>query len=194
MKEKMKKIIKLLLAFVVIILAFNIITHKSTSEKVEKYITTKGFTHTNDSKLYYKQISKLNLAEYNKNVANNKEAVYENLCLDAKNYNLTMTRKEYLSNIETDFTPKYDYIKEVITYSYKIIIKDVSLIYEGEYVKDYDNFTCENIYSSGIDVSDSNSTYCEKIKYDLENFYYTLIDIIDNPTLLEKMKAENTKK
>lgn len=188
MMSMKKKIICLVLATFMILVLLNIMTSKPTSKKISNYIEKKGYKNEAESNLYYKQITELSLKDYQEKIKNNLDAEYEKRCFILNEYSFTQTQLTYTDGVETDFTPKYSYKTDKMTYQYKVSVNSIALIFSGEYQKKSDKFTCKNIYDSNIKTDIDKATFCEKIKYDVQEFYYEATKLIDNATLINEMK------
>lgn len=191
MKKDRKKILMVILGIIAFFVLLNLVTYRSTTERVVKYITRLGYQNDGESSLYSKQITDINLDQYFSQVEKKSTAKYEVNYFNVKEYQFIKNVMEYSDGIESTFSPKYDYKVEKLSYTYRIVIRDSSsVIFEGEYDASREDFTCENTYMYQFDLIGNEEALCNKIRFDVENFYYEMRKLITNPSLIEKMRGQ----
>ena len=186
MKKNLKTGI-IILILLICIFILKIYVNKPTDEKVIHYIKNLGYVNEGNSSIYYNQISSLDLNEFNDKVANGIEAVYEKNYFYVDAYQLIKNKMEYSDNIIISFDPKYDYRSRKLTYTYRINTKNSSIIFEGSYNSNTEEFICENTYYYNFDIYKENGVVCDKILYDVKDFYYEVLDFITSAKLLDEM-------
>ncbi len=194
MKFNKKKII--IVTFVVVfVLLLLLVSFQSPSDKVGKILRKNGYTNETGSSLYSKQISTLNLSQFNQKVKLGDSAVYEENYFDVTNYQFIKNKMEYSDGIQTNFTPKYDYTNGGLTYTYRVIINENSnVIFEGNYNSDTNAFACENTYAYDFDLSGNENIFCDKIEQNVKDFYLEMTSVIKNSSLIHDMINESIKK
>lgn len=186
--KKNKKILIVLGILLIILILFIVITKKPTSKIIEEYLLTKDFVKEENSTLYTKTISDISLDKFEENISNKIDSTYEKLSFNLDNYQLTKVEKKYEDEIFTTFTPTYYYSTDKLNYIYRITLNSTNVILEGSYDYNTDDFICETTYAHDIDIDKSEAAFCEKIKYDVKDFYFEALNLITNAKLLEYMK------
>lgn len=189
MNKKKKIVIIILSIILVLILAIFIIINSNYDKKIEKYITKLGFENNNNTYLYSKQISIYNYEEYKKNIEEGIDTEYEVMYLNTSTYELTHDKTTYSNNITKNLTSTYDYTNDDLSYTYRINLSNTNVIIEGSYKND--NFTCEPTFFYQVDIENSMETICEKVEFEIKNFYDEANTLFDNSKMLEYMKKTN---
>lgn len=194
MKFNKKKII--IVTFVVVfVLLLLLVSFQSPSDKVGKILRKNGYANETGSSLYSKQISTLNLSQFNQKVKLGDSAVYEENYFDVTNYQFIKNKMEYSDGIQTSFTPKYDYTNGGLTYTYRVIINENSnVIFEGIYNSDTNGFSCENSYVHEFELEGNEDIFCKKIEQNVKDFYLEMTSVIKNSSLIHDMINESIKK
>lgn len=187
MSKKKIIVIGILIGLLLLISLINLFDDDNISDKLDSYFSSSGYTHSDGSNLYYKRVSELSLDKYNEKVNNKEDASYERYCFNSENFTLTKTDYNYEDEVLVDFTPIYSYKNNSFTYNYRIVIGNTGIMYKGYYYKKTDDFSCEKVYYNGDDKLDED-IICDKIKYDMETFYYEMLQVINNPTLVDLMR------
>lgn len=190
MKLSKKKLI-VIVSVLILILLLILVLFQSPSDRVIKILKKNGYINEKGSSLYFKQISDLNLEEFNKKVDNGEFSVYEENYFDTKQYQFIKNKMEYFDNIRTNFTPKYDYTNGKLTYTYRVIINENSnVIFEGNYNSDTDSISCENTYSHDFYLEGNEDIFCKKIEQNVKDFYLEMTSVIKNVNLIHQMMEE----
>ncbi len=176
---------------IIVFIILNLMTNKTTEEKVQSYIENIGFQKLEDSELYYKQISDTSIKEYFEIIKQEQEATLNILYFNTKQFQLLKVLMEYSNSISTSFDATYDYKTEQITYTYEITKGDTLVMLEGNYLPDTKEFNCDVTYYENIKLYQNNNetVLCDKVKYDAENFAEETRTLITNPTLLQAMNS-----
>ena len=165
-----KKKILIILGILIFLGGLKLLMYQSTSDKVATYIQNKGFTKysSDDSFLYIKQISSLNLDQYLEKVEKGEESKYEAFYFNMNNYQVTKDKMSYEDEIDSEFSATYDYKIKKLSYRYKVVIGNANAIFDGEYDREKEQFTCDNIYSYHFDIEGKEDVFCDKILYDVK--------------------------
>ena len=191
MKLSKKKLI-VIVSVLILILLLLLFSFQSPSDKVAKILRKNGYTNEKGSSLYSKQISTLNLSQFNQKIKSGDSAVYEENYFDTKQYQFIKNKMEYSDNIRTNFTPKYDYVTGYLTYTYRVIINENSnVIFEGNYNPDTDSISCENTYNHDFYLEGNEDIFCKKIEQNVKDFYLEMTSVIKNVNLIHQMMKEN---
>lgn len=190
MNDKLKKILIVVLVIVGFIVLLRLLSYKSPQEKIDKYITGKGFSKESNSTLYYKKISKLSREEFNSDRDSGIDSEYEMLYFNIDTYQLLKDKLSYSSEIDSSFNPTYDYTNNKLTYDYRVVMNETNIIIKGDYNMETEEFTCERVFASQVDMKSVQETLCNKIKYDVEEFKYEALTLIDNSRILNVMKKK----
>lgn len=180
-------VLGIILVILLLLLGFLMVGGKSLDERLVLFIEKKGFQNEGDSSLYYKTTSDDNYDSYQEKSKNDINSVYEAFCFDVNNYRISKQYMSYDDGIVTNFTPLYDYKTDALTFTYRVVGGDANFIFEGSYSHDDDEFVCKNIYSS-LEIESEEGIICDKIRYDVEDFYYEMIDIVNQVKLVKWMK------
>ena len=187
----MKKYIKVLIIVITIIsflFILNKILEKPTDEKIIDYVIKQGYELDSKKKLYYKELSKYNLNEYNYYVSKKINSLYEINYFDNYNYKLIKEKLEYAEGFETSLIENYSYRDNSLTYTYRINNKTVNAIYKGTYEIDSKNFVCEKEFSYGLENNSLKNTICDKIEYDVMMFSLEAYTFISNGDFIDYIK------
>lgn len=184
--DKKKKIVALLVTIVLIILGFLFFTRKSFEELVVDYIVNMGFKLNNENNLYEKRISKIDVNEYYDLVDSFNDVTYDVMYFNSNTFTLLEDKMEYSNGITYMFNGTYNYIKEKLSYVYEVSMGEVSIILEGDL--NNDNISCNVVYSSDVNIKENGNVFCDNASYEVEDFKIMVRDLIDDPSLLEKMK------
>lgn len=192
MNKKHIKIIINIGIFIILLVAFKLITQKTTTSKVKEYITKKGFNQVEKTNIYSKEISEITIDEYFKNADDNIESKYQTLYFDLNNYQLSKTQMEYRNNIYSYFTPTYNYKNNSFNFEYEITFKDGYINFYGEYDIENKDFICDikNYKNMNAQSSSNQEIICNKILYDMKSFSIEALELIDNSKLINEMKKE----
>lgn len=187
-----KKNIIIVTFVVVFVLLLLLVFFQSPSDRVARILRKNGYTNEKGSSLYSKQVSTLNLSQFNQKVKLGDSAVYEENYFDSSKYQFIKNKMEYSDNIRTNFTPKYDYITGYLTYTYRVIINDNSnVIFEGNYNYGTNAFVCENTYTHEFEIEGNEDIFCNKIEQNVKDFYLETMSVIKNVNLIHQMMEEN---
>ena len=185
--DKKKKIVLFLVILFLIIVGLLFFTRKSDEEMVINYIVNKGFKLNTENNLYEKRISKIDINEYYSLVDNFKEAEHDILYFEGDTFTLLEDRIYYSNGVTYIFSGTYDYKNEILTYVYEVSMENASILLEGD-VKD-NNIFCKVISSNNIDVNKNKKLFCDSVSYEVDDFEIFIRDLIDEPSLLEKIKS-----
>ena len=173
-----KKYIIIIVVVVLILLLFLLLV-QSPTDRVGRILRKNGYVNEKNSSLYSKQISNLNLEQFNQKVKLGESAVYEENYFDASEYQFIKNKMEFSDDIQTNFTPKYDYVTGYLTYTYRVIINENSnVIFEGNYNSDTDSISCENTYSHDFYLEGNEDIFCKKIEQNVKDFYLEMTSVI----------------
>lgn len=182
-----KKIIIIFWGVFLLLVVFNFIINKNPEDKVFEYLLNKGFS-LDMGTLYIKQNSENSMEDYELDKSQGIDSNYELLYFNKDTYILTMDRTEYSEGIVKSFNPSYNYTNNYLTYNYRITINNTNVLIEGEYDKNNDTFSCNPVFSYDIEINSSIDDVCFKLEYDLKEFYYEAITLVDNAKILNLMK------
>lgn len=190
--NKKKKII-ILIGIAIFLTIFKLTTNKTTEENIEKYIKNKGFELNEETDIYEKLTSDIDIDQYYELKKQLTPAEYSRFYFDTSAFILFKDSLEYSNGISSLFNGTYDYTTESLTYIYEVSKGNTSIMLNGEFIMKTDEFYCDISYSNNIDPYENanNLTICEKVRYDVENFAEEIRNLITNPSLLDKMKQEN---
>ena len=168
-----KKILIVFIIIIIVIISVLIINNKNNNNKlIENYLIKNGFVKDEASTLYEKQISDINLKEFQDNTDNNIESTYEVLYFNTYDNKLTKNLMDYINNLLREYTAEYNYVDKSVEYNYRLRYEEMNLLLEGTYKKETDDFTCDIIYAYNIESTDTKSTICDKLKNNATQFYY----------------------
>ena len=185
---KVIKIIITILIFLGILSLFNIVFEKDTSEKLGLLVKNHDFIQEENSYVYAKHISNITLDEYFERSEQGLDSEFEATYVNTKSFNIIKNKYVTDDNIKTTFIPTYNLKTDKLTYTYRIVVNASNVIFEGSYNIDKDKFTCENSYVNNFDIDKTQDIICEKIKYDVDDFYIELLELLDDPILLKEIK------
>ncbi|MBR3660565.1 MAG: hypothetical protein IKN63_01500 [Bacilli bacterium] len=182
---------KFIFAFVILFLLLLIINYffiPSSNNQVKSYISNLGYKCEDESNYYHLLKSSTNMDEYLNNVNNNINSTYEENFFDTDFLSFKKSIKKYEDKIESSLDESFNYKTMEVDYDYKMIINDFSsVVFSGSY--NYNNskvnFTCNKEYAYNFESIDDN-TICEKIKYDVQDFYMESIKLFDGSSVLNK--------
>lgn len=161
----------------------------NNERKLIKYITQIGFSE--DGTMYFKQISKLNLGEYEKLQKDSLDAEYEILYFDVYNKELIKEQKVYNGEIDKDFTAFFDYTDNSLEYIYRIRLNDTNIVMQGTFSLTTEEFTCEPSLSYLLNMENSKKDICNKVKLDAQLFGYEAKTLITEKEILEILQKGN---
>ena len=189
---KLNKKYIIIIVVVVFILLLFLLSFQSPTDRVGRILRKNGYVNEKNSSLYSKQISNLNLEQFNQKMKLGESAVYEENYFDASEYQFIKNKVEFSDDIQTNFTPKYDYVTGYLTYTYRVIINENSnVIFEGNYNSGTNAFVCENTYAHDFDLSGNENIFCDKIEQNVKDFYLEMTSVIKNVNLIHQMMKEN---
>lgn len=186
--SKVIKIIIGVLVFLGIISLFNLIFEKNTSEKLGLLVESHDFIQEENSYVYARHVSTITLDEYMTKSEQGLDATFEATYVNTKSFKVIKNKYVTEDEIKTTFIPTYNLKTNKLTYTYRIVAKDSNVIFEGSYNIDKDKFTCDNSYLNNFDVDEAKNIICDKIKYEIDDFYIELLELLDDPILLEEIK------
>lgn len=164
----------------IIILAIIIKVMSSTNNNIESYLRDNGFVLEEDgSALYRKKITDLDVEEFEIKMSNKEDAVSEIMYFNINNYQLSKKKLGYEDEIFITFVPKYDYTSNMITYNYRIVYNNSSLIFSGDYNVKNQYFTCDNEYNYNFDAISEKNVLCDRIEDDVLLFKDEVLELVD---------------
>ena len=192
---KNNKKVFILIIIVFFIILFKIITNKSTSQKIDKYIEDKGFVLSKDTNIYEKKISSMSAKDYYSTVDNGNDANYSVMYFNTNEFTLLKDSTFYSNGVTSIFDGTFDYKDDSLKYIYEVSTNNSYIMFEGDYDIDSKEFSCDVTYYENINPyqDNNNLVLCEKISYDAADFADEVKDLITNPSLLEKIKKEKDK-
>lgn len=189
MNKKNKIIIIVAVAILlVIVMIIYFSGDKNKYKKIIKEFTDIGFINQDNSFLYSKQISDLNLEQYNEKVKMNVNSRYEVLYFNSSKYQLSKDLITYNNGITKNFTPTYDYSSDKIEYNYRVNFDNTNIFIEGSYDNINKTFICNTKFAFNIDIDETKEDICNKLKLDVENYSYQATSFIKNKDLLNYIR------
>ena len=168
-----------------------LLTYQTPSDRVIRILKRNGYRNTNSSSLYSKQISDSNFEQYSTKLQEGNSSVYEENYFDVKKFQFMKVKMEYSDKIQTNFTPKYEYTTQKLSYTYRVTVDtNSSVIFEGIFDSKKDSFTCENTYVHQFELSGNESVFCDKIEKNVKDFYLEMTSMIKNANLVYDMMKE----
>ena len=107
---------------------------------------------------------------------------------DVSSYELIQNKYLRKDNVGFLFTPSYSYKTLKYLYKYRMDYQNGVLIFNGEYDINTKEYSCNLEYSYGIDIDNYKNSVCKDFKTDLDSFYYEMMNLITNTSMLNKMK------
>ena len=185
-----KTLFMLIFLFLIIVILILVkITEVPMNDKIISYLEKNNYVLKSEN-LYFKQISQLNLADYNYYKSKKFNSTYEVNNFSLADYQLTKSINEYQDEVENILDLIYDYTNSSLIYTYRINYKNSNIIYKGSYDETNNNFICQKEFSYGMNNNNLETTICEKIKYQIINFYYEATTFFTNPELVSYMKKQ----
>ena len=181
-----KKLVIIFIIILVILVSVWLITYETIYDKVEKYIVAKDFKLNTENNLYEKNESKIKIDEYYDLVDNSNDASYGVLRFDTKEFVLFKEKLNFSNGISYVFDGRYNYKTGMLYYVYEISKENVSVLFDGTF--NNNEFTCEVVDSDNINLFGNQSTFCELVKYEVDEFNEEIRETITSASLLEKMR------
>ena len=186
-KKKYFMIIFLFLIIVIFLLVK--VTEVPINDKIIGYLEKNNYVLKNEN-LYFKQISNTNLADYNYLKSKKTNSTYEFNNFSIADYQLVKSINEYQNEVENTLDLIYDYTNSFLIYTYRINYLNSNVIYKGSYDENKDEFICQKEFSYGMNNTNSETTICEKIEYQVLMFNYEATTFFTNPELVSYMKKQ----
>ena len=174
---------------IIVILVLVKVTEVPMNDKIISYLEKNNYVLKNGN-LYFKQISKNNLSDYNYSKSKKINSTYEVNNFSLADYQLTKSINEYQDEVENILDLIYDYPNSSLIYTYRINYQNSNIIYKGSYDETNNNFLCQKEFSYGMNNGNLETTICEKIKYQVINFNYEATTFFTNPELVSYMKKQ----
>ena len=185
-----KNLFMLIFLFLIIVILILVkVTETPINDRIISYLEKNNYVLKSE-KLYFKQISQLNLANYNYSKNKKINSTYEFNNFSLADYQLTKSINEYQDEVENILDLIYDYTNSSLIYTYRISYQNSNNIYKGSYDENNDNFICQKEFSYGMNNTNLETTICEKIKYQVLKFNYEATTFFTNPELVSYMKKQ----
>lgn len=192
---KNKKLIVIIICLLCLgLIFFRLLSKNNLKVLVGNYLEKEDFQKVDDNN-YYKQISETTEEEYFEAKDNGINSITSHFYFDTENFILTKVIMEYDDDISYTYTGVYNYGTKEIDYVYDIDSGKAIVTLKGIYDKENNIFTCDTEYLNNIvlEEDDNKEILCKKVNLENESFFYEMIDIIDNPNLINKIEKEIAK-
>lgn len=174
----------IVIGFILLFIGYRLLVVKTPSEELADYLINRNFVKKDG--VYVKQISDVSLEEYYEYKDEGIEVDSETLYFDVNSFQLIDMSFDYSSNVELYFNPTYNYTNGNLIYNYEINMDNTNVMIEGSYSSN-DDFVCDIINTRNINLNGNKNDICEKVKFDVVNFYDYALGLIKDKKLLKKI-------
>ncbi len=186
--KKYKKLIIVFLIVIAIIVLLSIIIKPNIEERITSYLLKQGYTNNGD--LYEKQISTLKKEEYDYYVSLKVPVTYSKESFSIATFRLTRNIEDYQEGVTSSLTETFDYRDNSLIFTYRISYDAVNAIFKGEYDRETEEFICEKEFSYGVLANNFQSTTCNLIKQQVEEFASDSILLFPNYEFIDYMASQ----
>jgi len=190
MNKKKKLVIFVFFIVILFLVIIKIFGTKRVDEKIKEYISVKGFSQVDESTMYKKELSNISIDSFFENSDKDIDSEYSVLYFDVSNYVLSKINMGYSNDVYTYFSSKYDYTDDALHYEYELTKDDKYINLSGNYDINSKEFSCLVNSYKNMNKNEGHSVFCDKVKYDVLDFSVEIYDVINDMSLIDKLKKD----